>query len=62
MVVAHGGQDKLTFWTSSDAKSWAWKSDLSAGQGEGLPSGITGWEVPDMFELPIQGTNASTWA
>jgi levanase/fructan beta-fructosidase len=61
MVLAHGGQDKLTFWTSSDAKSWAWKSDLSADQVEGLPSGITGWEVPDMFELPIQGTNATTW-
>ncbi|KAJ6069096.1 glycosyl hydrolase [Penicillium canescens] len=28
---------------------------------EGLPSGITGWEVPDMFELPVQGTNAATW-
>jgi levanase/fructan beta-fructosidase len=61
MVLAHGGQDKLTFWTSSDAKTWTWKSDLSAGQIEGLPSGITGWEVPDMFELPIQGTNETTW-
>ncbi|KAJ6051639.1 glycosyl hydrolase [Penicillium canescens] len=61
MVLAHGGQDKLTFWTSSNAKSWTWKSDLSASQIEGLPSGITGWEVPDMFELPVQGTNAATW-
>ncbi|KAJ5963097.1 glycosyl hydrolase [Penicillium waksmanii] len=61
MVLAHGGQDKLLFWTSSNAKSWTWKSDLSAGQIEGLPSGITGWEVPDMFELPIQDTNSTTW-
>ncbi|KAL4767483.1 glycosyl hydrolase [Aspergillus nidulans var. acristatus] len=38
MVLAHGTQDKLTFWTSSNAKSWTWKSDLSASQIEGLPS------------------------
>ncbi|KAJ9488629.1 Extracellular endo-inulinase [Penicillium thymicola] len=61
MVLAHGGQDKLTFWTSSDAKTWTWKSDLSADQIEGLPSGITGWEVPDMFQLPIEGTDETTW-
>lgn len=61
MVLAHGGQDKLTFWTSSDAKSWTWVSDLSASQIEGFPSNVTGWEVPDMFQLPIQGTNETTW-
>ncbi|KOS48216.1 hypothetical protein ACN38_g807 [Penicillium nordicum] len=61
MVLSHGGQDKLTFWTSSDAKSWTWKSDLSADQIDGLPSGITGWEVPDIFQLPIEGTDETTW-
>jgi levanase/fructan beta-fructosidase len=61
MVLAHGGQDKLTFWTSLDAKSWTWVSDLSSSQIEGFPSSITGWEVPDMFQLPIQGTNKTTW-
>nr|BAA12320.1 endo-inulinase precursor [Talaromyces purpureogenus]BAA12321.1 endo-inulinase precursor [Talaromyces purpureogenus] len=61
MVLAHGGQDKLTFWTSLDAKSWTWMSDLLASQIEGFPSSVTGWEVPDMFQLPIQGTNETTW-
>lgn len=59
MVLAHGGQ--VTFWTSLDAKSWIWVSDLLLSQIEGFPSSITGWEVPDMFQLPIQGTNETTW-
>ncbi|GAM42287.1 inulinase [Talaromyces pinophilus] len=61
MVLAHGGQDKLTFWTSLDAKNWTWVSDLSSSQIEGFPSSITGWEVPDMFQLPIQGIKKTTW-
>ncbi|KAL2816586.1 glycosyl hydrolase [Aspergillus cavernicola] len=61
MILSHGGQDKLTFWTSMDGKSWTWESDLTAGDINGLPSGITGWEVPDMFQLPIQGTDDTSW-
>ncbi|QKX59934.1 uncharacterized protein TRUGW13939_07076 [Talaromyces rugulosus] len=61
MVLGHGGQDKLTFWTSSDTKSWTWVSDLASSQIQGFPSDITGWEVPDMFQLPIEGTNETTW-
>lgn len=61
MVLAHGGQDKLTFWTSPDAKAWKWVSSLTSSQVDGLPSGITGWEVPDMFELPVEGTSETTW-
>ncbi|KAL2821675.1 glycosyl hydrolase [Aspergillus granulosus] len=61
MVLAHGGQDKLTFWTSADAKHWAWASDLTVAQVPGLPSTAEAWEVPDMFELPIEGTDETTW-
>jgi levanase/fructan beta-fructosidase len=61
MVLAHGGQDKLTFWTSPDGLKWKWVSDLTADQVAGLPSGVTGWEVPDMFQLPIEGTDETTW-
>ncbi|KAL5000430.1 glycosyl hydrolase [Aspergillus recurvatus] len=61
MVLAHGGQNKLTFWTSTDAKHWTWTSDLTSAQVPGLPSAVRGWEVPDMFEMPIEGTDETTW-
>jgi levanase/fructan beta-fructosidase len=61
MVLAHGGQNKVTFWTSPDTKSWTWQSDFTSGSISGLPPGITGWEVPDFFELPIQGTSSTAW-
>lgn len=61
MVLAHGGQNKVTFWTSPDTITWTWQSDFTSGSISNLPSGITGWEVPDFFELPIQGTSSTTW-
>jgi levanase/fructan beta-fructosidase len=61
MILAHGGQDKLSFWTSTDALEWAWVSDLTSEDVPGLPSGITGWEVPDMFQLPIEDAGETTW-
>lgn len=56
MILAHGGQDKVTFWTSSDALSWTWREDFTASHIPNFPDGIHGWEVPDFFELPIKGT------
>ncbi|PVH86428.1 carbohydrate-binding module family 38 protein [Cadophora sp. DSE1049] len=61
MILAHGGQNKLTFWTSSDAKTWTWKSDFAIGNVPGIPSGINGWEVPDFFELTIDGIAQKKW-
>ncbi|KAB8227960.1 glycosyl hydrolase family protein [Aspergillus alliaceus] len=61
MILAHGGQNKVTFWTSSDAKAWAWRSDFTANDVPNLPSGINGWEVPDFFELPVKGTAQKKW-
>ncbi|EHA19510.1 Inulinase [Aspergillus niger ATCC 1015] len=61
MVLAHGGQDKLSFWTSADTINWTWQSDLKSTSINGLSSDITGWEVPDMFELPVEGTEETTW-
>jgi sucrose-6-phosphate hydrolase SacC (GH32 family) len=61
MILAHGGQNKLTFWTSSDAKAWTWRSDFTTSNIPNLPSGINGWEVPDFFELPIKGTTQKKW-
>ncbi|KAL3428572.1 glycosyl hydrolase [Aspergillus tetrazonus] len=61
MVLAHGGQNKLTFWTSTDGKQWVWASDLTLAQVPGLPSTVNGWEVLDMFEMPVEGTDETTW-
>jgi levanase/fructan beta-fructosidase len=61
MVLAHGGQNKMSFWTSVDAKRWSWASDLTSTQVPGLPSAVKGWGVPDMFEVPVHGTDKSTW-
>jgi sucrose-6-phosphate hydrolase SacC (GH32 family) len=61
MLLAHGGQDKVSFWTSSDAKAWTWKSDFTAKNVPNLPGGIKGWEVPDFFELPVKGTSTKKW-
>lgn len=55
MILAHGGQNKVTFWTSSDAESWTWRSDFNANSIPNLPGGINGWEVPDFFEVAIGG-------
>ncbi|KAL2837490.1 glycosyl hydrolase family protein [Aspergillus pseudoustus] len=55
MILAHGGQNKLTFWTSTDAIAWTWRSDFTASDIPNLPGGINGWEVPDFFELPVKG-------
>jgi sucrose-6-phosphate hydrolase SacC (GH32 family) len=61
MILAQGGQNKMSFWSSSDAKAWTWVSDLHSADIPGFPSSATGWEVPDFFELPIEGTSQKTW-
>ena len=51
----------MTFWTSPDAKAWTWKSDFTTSDAPGIPGGINGWEVPDFFELTIEGTTQKKW-
>ncbi|KAH8744440.1 glycosyl hydrolase [Diaporthe sp. PMI_573] len=59
MILAHGGQNKFTFWTSTDTKKWTWVSEVS--NIPGLPSDVKGWEVPDFFELPVEGSTETKW-
>jgi len=61
MMLAHGGQAKVSIWTSGDALAWTWRSDFTANNVTNLPGGINGWEVPDFFELPIKGTTQKKW-
>ncbi len=56
MVITHGGQKKATFWQSSNLKNWIYMSEFT---GAGMPADIGGWEVPDMFELPVDGNPGS---
>jgi sucrose-6-phosphate hydrolase SacC (GH32 family) len=62
MVLSHEGQNKLSFWTSPDAKAWTWNNDLKVGDIPGLPSDVKVWEVPDFFELTVKGTSDTKWA
>lgn len=59
MILAHGGQNKFSFWTSTDTKQWVWVSEFA--NITGLPSDVNGWEVPDFFELPIEGSTETKW-
>ncbi|KAF2143949.1 glycoside hydrolase family 32 protein [Aplosporella prunicola CBS 121167] len=61
MILAHGGQDKMTFWTSPDAKEWTWQSDFTSDAIAGLPGDVTAWEVPDFFQLAVEGSTETKW-
>jgi levanase/fructan beta-fructosidase len=61
MILAHGGQNKMTFWTSPDAKRWTWRSDFTSNDIIGLPGDVQGWEVPDFFQLTIEGSTQKKW-
>jgi levanase/fructan beta-fructosidase len=61
MILCHGGQNKMTFWTSPDAQKWTWHNDFTASDIPGLPSAVKAWEVPDFFELPIEGSEQKKW-
>ncbi|GLI81586.1 hypothetical protein PoHVEF18_009971 [Penicillium ochrochloron] len=46
---------------TTNGTHWTWRSDFAASNIVGFPSGVNGWEVPDFFELQIQGTTQSKW-
>ncbi|MEN3324752.1 glycoside hydrolase family 32 protein [Mariniflexile soesokkakense] len=55
MVLAAG--DRIMFYDSKDLKKWNLLSDF--GQGIGGHGGV--WECPDLFKLPVLGTEESKW-
>ncbi|MCM1347860.1 MAG: glycoside hydrolase family 32 protein [Firmicutes bacterium] len=56
MLVAKALEKKVAFYGSADLKHWEWLSDFGpAGDSE------KSWECPDMFQLPVQGTNSRKW-
>lgn len=57
LVLAHALDHEILFFTSPDLKSWTLQSAF--GKGAGSQDGV--WECPDLFELPIEGTDEKKW-
>ena len=55
MLLAVGQEMQIC--SSSNLKVWAFES--SFGEGQGAHGGV--WECPDLFELPVDGTNEKKW-
>lgn len=55
MVVSRSLEQKVSIYGSPDLKAWTHLSDFG-------PAGATGgiWEVPDLFELPVDGNRTNT--
>ncbi len=54
MVISAG--DRVRFYTSSDLKDWTYSGEF--GSADGSHGGT--WEVPDLFELPVDGNPGNT--
>ncbi|MDE5813036.1 MAG: DUF4980 domain-containing protein, partial [Muribaculaceae bacterium] len=57
LVLAHALDHEMLFFTSPDLKTWTLQSGF--GKGEGCQDGV--WECPDLFQLPVEGTNEKKW-
>ncbi len=56
MTVSLSAEHKVRFYGSDNLREWTLLSEFG-------PAGATGgvWECPDLFELPVQGTNEGRW-
>lgn len=57
LVLAHALDHEMLIFTSPDMKEWTLQS--SFGKGLGAQDGV--WECPDLFELPVAGTDLKKW-
>nr|WP_298997193.1 glycoside hydrolase family 32 protein [uncultured Allomuricauda sp.] len=55
MILVAG--DHAKFYSSSDLKKWKYLSDF--GKGQGAHGGV--WECPDLFALPVEGSEEQKW-
>lgn len=55
MILAAG--QEMRIYSSADLKAWTYES--SFGEGYGAHGGV--WECPDLFELPVEGTDMKKW-
>ena len=57
MILAHALDHEMLIFSSPDMKNWTLQS--SFGKGLGAQGGV--WECPDLFELPVAGTDEKKW-
>ena len=57
LILAHALDHEMLIFTSPDMKEWTLQS--SFGKGLGAQDGV--WECPDLFELPVSGTDSKKW-
>lgn len=57
LVLAHALDYEMLIFTSPDMKKWTLQSAF--GKGLGAQDGV--WECPDLFELPVAGSDEKKW-
>ncbi len=57
LVLAHALDHEMLIFTSPDMKEWTLQSRF--GRGLGAQDGV--WECPDLFGLPVEGTDEKKW-
>ncbi|MDE5608656.1 MAG: GH32 C-terminal domain-containing protein [Muribaculaceae bacterium] len=57
LILAHPLERETLIFTSPDLREWTLRS--SFGRGPGAPEGI--WECPDLFRLPVDGSDEEKW-
>ncbi|MDE6371206.1 MAG: DUF4980 domain-containing protein, partial [Duncaniella sp.] len=57
LALAHALDHEMLFFTSPDLKNWTLQSAF--GKGLGAQDGV--WECPDLFELPVDGSDRTKW-
>lgn len=57
LILAHPLEHEMLIFSSPDMKKWTLQS--SFGKGLGAQKGV--WECPDLFQLPVAGTNEKKW-
>ena len=57
LLLAHALDHEMLVFTSPDLKQWTLQSAF--GKGLGCQDGV--WECPDLFELPVEGSDRKKW-
>lgn len=57
LILAHALDRQMLIYSSPDLKTWTFESAF--GRGYGCQKGV--WECPDLFQLPVRGTNEKKW-
>ena len=56
-LMVFAALDRVKFYTSPNLIDWTFQSDF--GVNDGSHGGV--WECPDLFELPVEGTDETKW-